>query len=59
MTTAEERRRWAAIARRTHELAATAAVEQAIAARPVPLSELEAAERCLAMLDEPDPMEVR
>lgn len=60
--TSDEKQRWARVARRTVELAATAHVEMAIRNRPVPLNALHAAERALDELDvipgEPEPLEV-
>lgn len=53
----DERRRWARVARLTHELGATREVQTAIANRPVPLPALHAAEACLDELDAPLPGE--
>jgi hypothetical protein len=49
--------RWASVARRTHDLGATAHVQAAIENRPVPLDALHAAERALDALAEPDPFD--
>lgn len=62
--TADERRRWATVARRTLELGpgTSAALATAIANRPIPLPALHAAEAFLDELDvipgEPDAIDV-
>lgn len=52
----DRNRRWGSVARRMHSMRATAAVQAATTGLSGPL-ELEAAERCLEALAEPEPLE--